>query len=111
MIASKRTGAIDTLECDVPLTKDTVSAFHNCWQQLLTTRQPRIVLDMRSIPLLDSKGLESLIDLKEQCDAIGGMVVLARPNALCQDILRINGFNREFQIFGDYVQALGSFSK
>jgi anti-anti-sigma factor len=111
MIASKRTGAIDTLECDVPLTKETVSAFRTCWQQLLTTRQPRIVLDMRSIPLLDSMGLESLLDLKEQSEAVGGMVVLARPNPLCQDILRINGLHREFQVYLDYVQALGSFSK
>lgn len=111
MIASKRTGTIETLECDVPLTKDTVSAFCDCWRQLLKTRQPRIVLDMRSIPLLDSLGLESLLDLKEQCEAVGGAFVLARPNPLCQDILRINGFHRDFQIFDDYVQALGSFSK
>ncbi len=111
MIASKRTGMIDTLECDVPLTKDTDSAFRACWQRLLTTRQPRIVLDMRNIPLLDSTGLESLLELKDRCDAIGGMVVLARPNPLCQDILRINGMNRDFQIFTDYVHALGSFSK
>jgi anti-anti-sigma factor len=111
MITSKRTGTIDTLECDVALSKDTDSAFRACWQQLLTARPPRIVLDMRSIPLLDSAGLESLLDLKERCEEAGGIVVLARPNPLCQDILRINGLNRDFQIYSDYVQALGSFSK
>jgi anti-sigma B factor antagonist len=111
MIASKRTGTIDTLECDIPLSKDNDSAFRAGWQPLLTARPPRIVLDMRSIPLLDSVGLESLLDLKDRCEEAGGMVVLARPNPLCQDILRINGLNREFQIYDDYVQALGSFSK
>lgn len=111
MISSKRTGTIDTLEIDVPLSSETDSAFRACWQQLLTARPPRIVLDMRSIPLLDSSGLESLLDLKERCEEMGGMVVLARPNPLCQDILRINGLNRDFQVFSDYVQALGSFSK
>ncbi|MBU6175150.1 MAG: STAS domain-containing protein [Planctomycetes bacterium] len=111
MIASKRTGTIDTLECDVPLTRDNDSAFRSCWQQLVTTRSVRIVLDMRSIPLMDSAGLESLLDMKERCEEIGATVVLARPNLLCQDILRINGLNRDFQIYDDYVEALGSFSK
>ena len=60
MIAAKRTGTIDTLECDVPLSKETDSAFRACWNQLLIARPPRIVLDMKGIPLVDSAGLESL---------------------------------------------------
>jgi anti-anti-sigma factor len=111
MIAAKRTGTIDTLECDVPLSKETDSAFRASWNQLLIARPPRIVLDMKGIPLVDSAGLESLLDLKERCEEAGGMIVLARPNPLCQDILRVNGFQRDFQIYGDYIQALGSFSK
>lgn len=111
MIESKRTGAVDVLECSVPLIRENTSVFRACWERLFASGQPKIVLDMRGIPLIDSAGLEALLDLKDRCEEVGGSTVLARPTPLCQDILRVTGLNREFQIYSDYVQALGSFSK
>jgi len=111
MIESKRTGAVDVLECSAPLIRENASVFRACWERLFASGQPKIVLDMRGIPLIDSAGLEALLDLKDRCEEVGGSTVLARPTPLCQDILRVTGLNREFQIYSDYVQALGSFSK
>lgn len=111
MIDSKRTGAVDILECSVPLILENTSLFRACWERLFASGQPKIVVDMRGTPLIDSAGLEALLDLKDRCEEVGGAAVLARPTPLCQDILRVNGLNREFQIYNEYVQALGSFSK
>jgi anti-anti-sigma factor len=111
MIEAKRTGAVDILECGVPLIREYTSVFRACWERLFASGMPKIVVDMKGTPLIDSAGLEALLDLKDRCEEVGGSAVLARPTPLCQDILRVNGLNREFQIYSDYVQALGSFSK
>jgi len=42
---------------------------------------------------------------------LGGSFVLAHPNALCFDILRINGIDREINVYDDVVKALGSFAR
>lgn len=77
----------------------------------LENGQPRVVFDLSGIPLIDSAGLESLLDARDLCQKRGGTMVLARPNPLCRDILRVNGFDKELQIFDDSVKAMGSFAR
>jgi hypothetical protein len=57
---------------------------------------------------MDSVGLDALLDARDRCQSLGGSFVLAHPNALCCDILRING---EINVYDDVVKALGSFAR
>jgi anti-anti-sigma factor len=111
MYTHKRSGAIDTISGTLPLIAENQSAFLNTLQGCLKQGQPRVVVDMSQIPLIDSAGLETILDVRDQCQQRGGAVVLARPNALCRDILRINGMENEVSIFEDTVTAMGNFSK
>ena len=62
-------------------------------------------------PYSVSAGFEALLGVRDQCGNLGGSIVLARPNALCRDILRINEVDRELNVFEDIGHAMGSFAK
>jgi anti-sigma B factor antagonist len=111
MYPCKRNGAVDTISGTLPLTRDHQSSFITAVEGCFGNGQPRIVFDLIGIPLIDSTGLESLLDARDLCQKQGGSIVLARPNPLCRDILRINGIDKELQIFEDSVKAMGSFAR
>jgi len=69
------------------------------------------VFDLSNIPLMDSIGLETLLEARDRCQKLGGCIVLARPNPLCRDILRINGIDKELNVYDDAIKAMGSFAR
>ena len=73
--------------------------------------QPKIVIDLQRIPLIDSKGLELLVDISDHCQARGGSLHLAAPNALCSDILRITGVATRVSVYEDLQEAIRSYCK
>ena len=73
--------------------------------------RPRSVLQLTDIPLIDSQGLELLLDLRDRSARCGGAVHLAAPNVLCRDILQATGLAEEFAIFDDLNSAVGSFAQ
>ncbi len=111
MFPCKRSGAIDTLSGSQPLNHDQQQAFLNAIESCFGNGQPRIVFDMSLIPLIDSVGLEAILEARDRCHKLGGSFVLAKPNHLCADILRVNGLDREINIYDDVVKAMGSFSR
>ena len=111
MYPCQRSGAVDTISGSVPLTRDHQSSFLNSIESCFGNGQPRIVFDLSNIPLMDSVGLESLLEARDRCQKLSGSIVLAKPNALCRDILRINGIDKEINIYDDTVTAIGSFAR
>ena len=111
MYACNRSGAVDIISSSQPLTRDQQAAFLNAVEGCFGNGQPRIVFDISRIPLLDSAGLESLLDARDRCQKLGGSIVLASPNPLCRDILRINGIDKEINVYDDKVKSLGSFAR
>jgi anti-anti-sigma factor len=111
MYPCKRSGAVDTISGVLPLTVDHHATFLSAVESCFGNGQPRIVFDMSLIPLMDSSGLEALLEARDRCDRLGGSIVLARANPLCRDILRINGIDKEINVYEDNVKAMGSFSR
>lgn len=111
MYPCTRFGSVDTISGNQPLTREHQSAFLSSVESCFGNGQPRIVFDLSNIPLLDSVGLELLLEAGDRCHKLGGGFVLARPNGLCRDILRINGIDKELNIYDDAVKAMGSFAR
>jgi anti-anti-sigma factor len=111
MYQCKRSGTVDTISGSQPLSRETKTDFLNSVESCFGKGQPHIVLDLAAVPLMDSEGLDALLEARDQCVRLGGCIVLARPNALCRDILRINGIEQELNVFDDIVNAMGSFAK
>jgi anti-anti-sigma factor len=111
MFQANKQGAVDIVQCDAPLNKDHLDDFHVATRPCTVHGQPMIVLDLADTNLVDSAGLESLLDLQEQVEHLGGTIKLAAAPALIADVLRITGVGDRFETFTTVKAAVGSFSR
>ena len=68
-----------------------------------------LVLDMHEVPLIDSAGLEALVEVQQQIQNKGGNIKLASLNQLCKEILRITRIEEKFETYQDVKSAVGSY--
>ncbi|MCE3014329.1 MAG: STAS domain-containing protein [Pirellula sp.] len=111
MYHCKRSGAVDIVSGNSPLIQEHRTEFLKSIDSCIGNGQPRVILDLSGVALMDSVGLDALMDARDRCQSLGGSFVLAHPNPLCRDILRINGIDREINVYDDVVRALGSFAR
>lgn len=102
-------GAVHVLAGNESLTEANVDELRELTESLMGAGQPMTVFDMSSILILDSSGLELLLDIKDDFKARGGHFKLAAPAPLCRDILHITSVDKEFEIFDLLSDAVGSF--
>ncbi len=109
MYKQSKQGAINVVSGTLPLSGDSLDLLDDAFADCLSGGQPHAVLDMRSIPLIDSAGLERLLDLHDKFEQKTGTLKLAAPNPLCQDIMSVTGVSSYFEVFPELSQAVGSF--
>ena len=68
-----------------------------------------VVLDMSDVPLMDSAGLDALLDISDAVLLKGGAVKLAALTQLCADVLRVTGVAGHFETYKEVKIAVGSF--
>ncbi|MFG0332616.1 MAG: STAS domain-containing protein [Maioricimonas sp. JB049] len=110
MFARSRHGAVDVITGDAPLNVDSCDDMMREIETCLSQSQPRLVIDLRDVPLIDSAGLELLLDVQDRCVQSGGTCKLAAPNPLCTDILHATAVGLEFETYPDAIAAAGSFA-
>lgn len=91
------------------MTQENVQKAESACQCCFDRGQPKLVIDMTNIPLLDSRGLEWLLEKHEQTQARGGRAVLANPTPLCMDILRVTQVAEQCGLYSDIHTAVGSY--
>lgn len=111
MYELSKQGAVHIVSGRVPMAAEYVQMALHVFDNCFGHGQPHIVLHMQGIPLLDSAGLELLLDIRDRCLHSGGAMQLASPNALCRDILRATGLLDHFAVFDDVSSAVGSFAQ
>ena len=109
MIEESKQGAITVIGSDEPLTVEHVAAAAAVLQRCFGAGPPMAVLDMARIPLLDSAGLELLLNAHESFAQHGGSFKLAAPNPLCEDVLSVTGVADELELHDEVVLAVRSF--
>lgn len=109
MFHLSRQGAVDVLEGRGPLNGDSAASVRELLDRCVAHGQPRVVVSLEEVPLLDSVGLELLLDVRDQCLQRGGTLALAAPNTLCRDILHVTGLDRSMELHDDVLAAVGSF--
>jgi anti-anti-sigma factor len=102
-------GAVDLIRGDGPINAENVERLAGLFQESAARGQPFVVLDLEKVPLLDSAGLELLLEYRESFQQLGGALKLSGANPLCEDILSITGVGACFEMFQESVSALGSF--
>jgi len=111
MISHDKQGAVTVVRQAGPLTAAQAVEFRDGVLSHLGPGKPMVVVDLHEAPLLDSAGLEALVDLRDRIEARGGAVKLAGVNALCGDILRVTGVGHKFEQFALVKSAVGSFAQ
>lgn len=111
MFRTVQQGVVKVVSGDAPLAGDGVAAARAVCDDALLHGQPKIVLDLGGVPLIDSAGLELLLDVRDRCLQRGGAIVVAGASPLCLDILRATGVAAEIAVFDDSITAVGSFAQ
>jgi anti-anti-sigma factor len=111
MFQASRQGAVQVVSGSVPLSTDHLNLAKEACDECFGKGLPRIVFHLEGVPLIDSRGLELLLDLRDRCLQHGGALQLSAPSALCRDILQATGVATQLAIFDDLNAAVGSFSQ
>ncbi len=102
-------GTIDVVRGDDALVSERLDELSDLLEECLEQGQPRAVLDMQDALLIDSAGLELLLDAQTDFQRRGGVLKLAAVNPLCEEILSVSGVANQFEIHCDVKAAVGSF--
>ncbi|MEO8493605.1 MAG: STAS domain-containing protein [Planctomycetota bacterium] len=109
MFKHSKQGAINVISGTLPLCGDALDLLDKAFAGCLSEGQPHAVLDLRGVPLIDSAGLERLLDLRDRFQRKSGVLKLAGANPLCRDILSVTGVESYFEVLPGVSQAVGSF--
>jgi len=109
MLERSKQGAVDVVRASDPINIDHAEMLRNLFDSYADAGQPHVVLDMQAVPLIDSVGLELLLDTQEKYRQRGGTLKLSAANPLCREILYVTGVGKLFELFDDTSAAVGSF--
>ncbi len=85
---------------------DSVDAFRSQVDERLQRKVRFFVVDLQQTTFLDSKGLETLVWVQEQCDERLGTVRLCNPDETCRKILQVTRLDARFDVFADVAEAV-----
>ena len=109
MFEVTRQGAVDVIRGGVPLNQEHAEHLHAALERCFEGGQPMIVLDMSAVQLVDSAGLEVLLETQENVELCGGAFKLAATTPLVDDILRVTGLRDKLDCFPNVKSSVGSF--
>jgi anti-anti-sigma factor len=105
----KTQGAVDIISGGDRISGEHVAALAVLLEKRVERGQPQIVLDLNRIAVIDSAGLELLLDYQEKCQRMGGALKLANAGQLCREVLKATGVGQRFETFRDTGGAVRSF--
>ena len=104
-------GAVELLAPEVALNHENAEHLYRAIAERVFAGQPMVVLDMSNVPLVDSAGLEMLLDIQQTLRESAGVLKLSGLSQLCQDIFRVTGLAERFETFSDTKAAIRSFAR
>lgn len=102
-------GTVSVLSVIEDLTGENADEFAAKAKKLAEESRNDVVVDFSEADAIDSKGLESLLELQTQCETGLGSIRLCAMNPTCQKILEITRLARRFEVFADLDTAVRSF--
>ncbi len=106
-----RQGAVDVIRGDSPINGEHVERVGRLLAECLAESQPYVVFDLDNVPLIDSAGLELILDFSEEFRDLGGALKLAGASPLVQEILSVSGLRGRIEVFRESLAAAGSFAR
>ena len=102
-------GTVTIVSIDDPLMEETAHSLRETAESLMEGGDLQIVVDLGSVPFIDSPGLETLLDLKTMAEDRGGVFSLSCANELCRDILAATRLDQTILTHPTVEEACRSF--
>ena len=109
MFECKRQGAVDVICGADAMIAERLEQLSELLEECLGRGQPRAVLVLQDVPLIDSAGLELMLDFQVEFEQRGGALKLAALNPLGKELFSVTGVADHFEIYSDAKSAVGSF--
>ena len=87
-------------------TADQTDAFRKQIHERLERKVRFFVIDLAQTTFVDSKGLEALVWVQQQCDESLGQVRLCNLDETCRKILQVTRLDGRFDVFADVAEAV-----
>jgi len=100
---------ITVLKPKGPLAKADAEQFKGVAAEVQGATSARTVLDASSIPFVDSRGLEVLLDITEDMQLDGEILRVVQSNDTLREVLKLTGLANEFEFYDDMESAVASF--
>ena len=102
-------GAVTVLKPEGPLIEADAGALKQRLMQALDACLGRFVVDMSSVPYVDSKGLETLVEISEELGRSGQALRLCAATKTVREVLELTDLATLFDHFEDTNTAVRSF--
>lgn len=108
-IKEQTQGAVMVLEPDGALIQDDADQFKGRLTEALAESSGRVVVDLSSVPFIDSRGLEILVEVNDALSDSGRALKLCGINETIREVLDLTGLAIRFDHYDDTNSALRSF--
>ncbi len=102
-------GTVLVIVPDGALIEEDAEEFIRRVRECLQAGNVKIVLQLNSVPFIDSKGLEALLVLYGEAMASGGEIKISAPTDIGRDILKATRLDNVFEVYGATPDARRSF--
>lgn len=111
MIHVLKVGVVTILKPQAALIGECLVACRRHLLENLHNLKSRLIIDFSEVPLIQSEGLEFLLEGQQACLRQGGLLAVCAPNELCKEILSISGLRDSIGVFPDLRSALSEFAR
>ena len=101
---------VTVIEMQGELDADFAEQLQSTISDVITTNKTGIVLDMRGVGFIDSKGLEQLLWARDYCNENKRGIRIAGLDENCAKILEITRLENEFDRYTELSEAVKSFA-
>lgn len=100
---------ISVLQIDGKIIGDAVGILKSEIETQSQQSNGKLILDLESVPLMDSSALGTIVSALTHLKKIGGKLVLLSPQKAVSNVLAITRLDTIFEIYQDLQAAIGSF--
>lgn len=111
MLGVQNIGAVSVVQARSSLVGECLAQCRQAVDDSLDNRRLFLVLDLTECPLVNSSGLEFIVDSQQRCLSRGGKLVVAGAQDLCREVLSITGVDERVAVFTCMRTALADFAK
>lgn len=108
-ISEQQQGAVVVLKPEGPLVEGSIEEFKQRVLKTLAGSMGRFVVDMSSVPFVDSLALEGMMDVSDELSKGGQVLRICAANKTVREVLELTDLASHFDHFDDANAAVRSF--